>query len=184
MNKPNPPLLPLFVVIIFGVIAPLFMGYVAYDIGRNSIYHRVLAEKLSSDGVPTTARVTARGPCKGSGRQPLDCWFSYEFEADQRTISRSEVRIRYTETRDYPIGRTFRVIYSAQTPQQSTHRTLAAHYDYAWSNFWAAIGCVVFILATFYIATRQLIGRFPTHALAVATAVLYSSWFAGLLAAH
>jgi hypothetical protein len=181
MNKYK---LPLFVVIIFGVIGPFFMGYVAYSIGRNSIYHQKIADRLSFDGVTAMARVTEQGPCKGSGREPLDCWFSYEFQFNEQTIRKSKMRVRYTENSANPPGRLFRVTHSAQSPQQyATHRTLAAHYDYARRNFWAAIGCVVFILAQLYIATRLLIGRLPTHTLALLTVLLYSTWFARHLAA-
>jgi hypothetical protein len=176
--------LPLFVVIIFGVIGPFFIGYVAYGVARNSIYHQKLADKLSADGVTAMAQVTEQGPCKGSGREPLDCWFSYEFQVNQQTIRKSKVRVRYTENPEYPPGRIFRVTHSAQLPQQYvTHRTIVAHYDNARSNFWAAIGCIAFILAQLYIATRLLIGRLVTHTLALLTVVLYSTWFAGLLAA-
>jgi hypothetical protein len=182
MTKPsNRNQLPLYVVVLFGLIAPLFMGYAAYDIGSKSLYHQALVDKLTSDGISTTARITSLGPCKGSGREPIDCWISYEFQANERIVRRDEVRVGWSENRSYSIGKSIKITYVAQSPQQSTHRTLAAHKGFASSNFWAAIGCVVFILALLYIATRQLIGLLLTHALALLTAALCASWFTGML---
>jgi Protein of unknown function (DUF3592) len=175
--------LPKFIVIIFGIIGPMFMAYAAYDIGKNSRYHWRLAEALNADGVETSGIVAALGPCKGSGRQPLDCWFSYNFQADGRTFNRNEVRLRYSEHRNYKVGQRIRVIHSARSPQQSTHRSVAEHDSYAQSNFLAAMGCILFIVTLLFVVTRQLIGQRNTSALAVSATVLYLLWFAGILSA-
>jgi hypothetical protein len=172
--------LPFYVAIVFGVIAPFFMGYVAYDVGRNSQYHQSLADALATDGIKTTARISEKGACLGSGRQPLDCWFSYAFNADQRTIQRTQVRIRYTENQSYRIGQSIAVIYSAKMPERSTHRTVEAHREFAKSNLWASILSVMFVVATFYIATRQLIGTRLTHGLSAAVLAVYGAFMAGL----